>query len=142
MAIEHLQTATPATTPRPGRWLFRLGWLLLLLGLVIFGIQFFALKKYVVPWYAPILATIAALAMLVATVQRWSVLRIIGLGLCLLLTAVEWLFVLGTGAPPYAGPGAGQMIPAFSAIRADGSPFSERDLAGQPTVLLFFRGHW
>lgn len=142
MATESVQAPITKAT-RPGRWLFRLGWGLFFLGFVIYAVQFFALKQFVVPWYAPILGTVAVIAMLAAVIQQWTVLRIIGLLLCALLTAGQWQF-LGweMRAPEYAGPPAGQKIPTFTAQRGDGSAFTDKDLLGQPTVLLFFRGHW
>jgi hypothetical protein len=142
MAIEDIASDTSVRSAAPGRRLFWLGWGLLFLGLGIYVIQFFALKQYVVPWYAPSLATVGVIGMLIATVQRWSVWRLLGLAVCLVVVSFEWLLLLTTGAPAYKGPKAGDLVSAFSAIRADGSAFSERDLAGQPTVLLLFRGHW
>ncbi len=36
----------------------------------------------------------------------------------------------------------GDAIPAFSAIDADGNAFDSRELAGNPLLIKFFRGHW
>jgi hypothetical protein len=143
MATEKLEAPVSAFPRTRGRRLVWLGWGLLLLGLVIYAVQFFALKQYVVPWYAPVLGTAGAAAALLAVCQRWTVLRIVGLLVCALLVGVEWYFLLFMSrAPAYAGLEPGQSIPAFTAIRADGTHFSNEQLAGQPTVLLFFRGHW
>jgi cytochrome oxidase Cu insertion factor (SCO1/SenC/PrrC family) len=45
--------------------------------------------------------------------------------------------------PAYEGPArAGDKLPAFTTTRADGSPFTEKNLqSGQPSALVFFRGH-
>jgi hypothetical protein len=143
MAIEEIPSATSSAASAPGRRLFRLGWILLLAGLAIYAIQLFALKQYVVPWYAPILATIAVAGMLVAVVRHWTVWRLVGLVVCLLVMAGEWLFLtVGTPAPAYQGPGIGQPLPEFSAIDPNGAPVMRNNLLGRPTVLLFFRGHW
>jgi hypothetical protein len=97
----------------------------------------------VVPWYAAILATIGAAGMLFAVVQRWTVWRLVGLAVCLLVTAGEWLFLtVVTPAPAYKGPGVGQPLPEFSAIDPNGAAVARNNLLGRPTVLLFFRGHW
>jgi 4-amino-4-deoxy-L-arabinose transferase-like glycosyltransferase len=142
MAIEEIPTPTSVQAPAPGRGLFRLGWVLLLVGLAIYAIQLFALKQYVVPWYAPILATIGVAGMLVAVVRRWTVWRLVGLAVCLLLTAGEWAFLATTRTKAYAGPSIGDPLPAFSAIDQNGSSVTENNLAGRPTVLVLFRGHW
>lgn len=143
MATENLPAPPPTRCRPPARWLFRGGWALVLLGLVGYAVQLAALKQFFVPWYAPVLATAGVLAMLLAVRQRWSVLRVLGLVLALLLTAGEWFFLVSLSrAPTYAGPATGQHVPTFAAIRADGTSFSDRDLASQPTILVFFRGHW
>lgn len=36
----------------------------------------------------------------------------------------------------------GQKLPEFTAKRQDGSVVSSRDLAGSPTLLIFYRGNW
>ena len=77
MAIESPQTVP--SPPRPqGRWLFGLGWLLAILGIAAYFVQLFALKQFVVPWYAPVLASIGGIVMVIA-LGRWTVLRIFGL---------------------------------------------------------------
>jgi peroxiredoxin len=49
-----------------------------------------------------------------------------------------------TRLPLYKGPVAmGRPFPAFATVRADGSPFTQRDLQGDKnSVLVFFRGRW
>jgi hypothetical protein len=136
--------ALEAVRPRlPGRWRFRLGWALLLTGLIVYGVQLVALKQFVVPWYAPVLGTMGVVAMLSAMRQRWTLWRTVGLALCALLVALQWFFLVSASRlPTYAGPETGHKFPAFTAVRADGSPFTERNLGEQATVLLFFRGRW
>ena len=36
----------------------------------------------------------------------------------------------------------GDVIPQFVALNDDGERFNSGDLAGQPTLIKFFRGHW
>ena len=62
----------------------------------------------------------------------------------LLVTAVSWALLLGDRVPAYTGPvTVGQPVLAFATKRADGSPFTQRDLEGdQDNVLVFFRGRW
>jgi hypothetical protein len=143
MATENLPTASSLRSPPTGRWLIGLGWGLLLLGLGFYFFQFFALNQYVVPWYAPAMGTAGVVFILIATLKRWTVWRLVALALCLLLTGFEWHFLLSASwLDNYAGPEVGKNVPLFTAVRADGRPFTERDLAAAPTVLLFFRGHW
>jgi peroxiredoxin len=38
---------------------------------------------------------------------------------------------------------AGKPFPVFTTTKADGSPFTQRDLEGDRiTVMVFFRGRW
>jgi hypothetical protein len=97
------------------------------------------------PWYAPALATLGTALILVALMRRFNVWRVAALLLIGALTAGEWWFLLSASVlPAYAGPAKeGQPFPAFTAARADGTPFTQDDLKGdQGTVMVFFRGHW
>ena len=131
------------TSPRTGRKLIWLGWALLVLGLAGYVVQLLVLKRFLTPWYAPALGTVGLLAMVVAIRQRFSVWRVLSLVACGLLVAGQWSFLLWLSrAPEYAGPEPGQKVPTFAATRADGASFTDRDLQGSPTILLFFRGRW
>ena len=45
--------------------------------------------------------------------------------------------------PPYFGPAqVGQKVPAFTTQLADGKAFTDKDLNGQDSIVLFFRGRW
>ena len=96
------------------------------------------------PWYAPIAATLGVLLIAVALWQARSVWRLLALLLIVLLAGAEWAFMLETRLPAYAGPvAAGQPFPEFTTVRADGTPFTQRDLEGdQNNVMVFFRGRW
>jgi hypothetical protein len=134
-----------APVPRStGRMYLLLGVLLGVLGLVIYFVQI-GMQQFVVPWYAPILATAGAALILLATVKRPGVIRVLVLLVFLALAGFEWyVLTVATRLPAYAGPvKVGQPLPAFATTRADGSPFTDKDLqAGNPAVLVFFRGHW
>lgn len=133
----------PATRSR-GRLLFWSGIGLFVLGLVSAGTQY-ALKQLMVPWYAPVLATVGVGLVLLSCRRRPTVVRFIGLGLLTVACAFEWYFlVVATRMPQYTGPAqVGSTVPAFSALRADGSAFTDDDLKhGPPTALVFFRGRW
>ena len=62
----------------------------------------------------------------------------------LALAGFQWTFLFLVRLPEYTGPVAvGQPFPAFTTQRADGTSFTQRDLAGeQNNVLVFFRGRW
>jgi hypothetical protein len=96
------------------------------------------------PWYAPALATLGVVLILVSLVRRFSVWRLAALLLVGAIMAFEWWLLLGSALPAYAGPvKTGQPFPAFTAARADGEPFTQDNLKGdQDTILVFFRGHW
>lgn len=124
------------------RRLLLLGVALAIVGVVIYAIQI-AAKRLTVPWYLPATATVAALLLAVSLWRARSVWRVVLLLLMLLLAGAEWSFLLATRLPPYTGPIAvGKPFPAFATTRADGRPFTERDLRGDKSVLVFFRGRW
>jgi hypothetical protein len=76
--------------------------------------------------------------------KRTTVWRAIALLAVLLLAGAEFAVLNALRLPAYTGPIAlGRPLPAFEARRADGTSFSQNDLAGdQHSVLVFFRGRW
>lgn len=97
----------------------------------------------VTPWYVPAFGTLGAL------LAVWAFARGRGMGalaVAVLLTAFagfQWFVVLSSRLPAYAGPvEVGKPFPAFQTTRADGSPFTDADLRGQATALVFYRGRW
>lgn len=113
-------------------------------GLLAMVVQFFVLKHLDVPWYMAVLGTLGAVLIAVAMFQRRSLFRGLALALFVALTALEWYtLVVLVRLPAYAGPArVGEPIPEFTTTLADGSSFSDRDLRGDPAVLVFFRGRW
>ncbi len=137
--------APPGIVSPPRHWpLFLVGLLLFLLGPPIYVVQF-QWRHLDVPWYVPIMAS-AGVALMIASVwRRCGVMRILGLLFFTVVCGLEWFMLLvGTATPLYRGPAQpGRTVPEISARLADGTPFTEKDLAqGSPTVLLFFRGRW
>lgn len=128
---------------RPGRGGILLGFALAVLGVATYVVQF-NLHRFSVPWYLPITGTLASLLLFGSLLRRRSLWRVLAFVLVLALAAGEWGFILMTRLPAYTGPVAvGKPFPAFSTLRADGTPFTERDLGGdQNTVFVFFRGRW
>jgi hypothetical protein len=97
------------------------------------------------PWYLPLLATAGVALMGVSLWRRRGVVRGLILVPFLLLCGMEWFFVaVASRTPPYAGPARpGRAVPRFATTRADGSSFTQEELAkGTATVLVFFRGRW
>ncbi len=138
-----MSTSPPAPRRYPGRLLVALGLLLAALGLIGYVAQL-AAHRLNTPWYLPIAATVGAALLVAALWQARSVWRILALVLVVLFAAAAWAFLLGTRLPAYAGPvAAGKAFPDFTTERADGTPFTQRDLEGdQDNVLVFFRGRW
>ena len=114
-----------------------------MLGVLAYVAQVAALQLRM-PWYLPITGTIALMLVILSLKQKRSVWRFLALVFVLLLTGMEWMFVFGGRLPAYRGPVAvGKPFPAFATLRADGTPFTERDLGGaQNDVIVFFRGRW
>jgi hypothetical protein len=124
--------------------LFLFGGLLFLVGPAIYAVQL-SQSHLSAPWFVPILATAAAFCMAASVWQRRGVFRKVGLVICALLCTFEWFMMLVVfSTPPYSGPAqVGRRLPPFTTALADGTRFSEKDLAnGKPTVLLFIRGRW
>jgi hypothetical protein len=137
-------STTPLAAERSvGRGYFWAGLGVCLLGLVLAVIQF-SLKQLFVPWYTPALATGGTLLLLVAVARRLSVVRVVALVLVAAVAALQWfVLVVLMKLPAYGGPEAGEHLPAFRTVHADGRPFTEADLRdGSWRVLVFFRGRW
>jgi hypothetical protein len=126
-----------------GRLLLLLGLALAVLGVVAYVVQL-ALKRLTWPWYMPALAWLGVTLVIMSLWKRRTVWRGLALVAVLLLAGAESAALYATRLPPYAGPVAvGRPFPAFEARRADGTPFTQADLAGdQHHVLVFFRGRW
>jgi hypothetical protein len=122
--------------------------LLLGLGIAIGAIAAYAVQimshRLTAPWYLPYATTLGVAFVALSLWQMRTVWRVLGLILVLLLAGGAWMLVFGGRLPPYTGPVAvGRPFPAFETIRADGTPFTDRDLQGnQNTILVFFRGRW
>jgi hypothetical protein len=135
-------TADPAAIPKSsGRATLWVGVSTCLLGLIAYMAQLEA-GKLSVPWYAPALGVLGTALVVRSLRHRRSAWRVAALLLLVALTAGELWFLLSyCRLPPYTGPvTAGEPFPAFTAARADGTPFTREDLKG--TVLVFFRGWW
>ena len=120
-----------------------LGLGLAVLGVVAYIVQF-SLERLIMPWYMPALGLLGVVLVVVSLLERRTVWRVLALLAVMLLTGAELAFLYAVRLPPYTGPIAvGRSFPAFEARRADGTPFTQRDLAGdQNNVLVFFRGRW
>jgi hypothetical protein len=137
-------TTAPATNRSRGRGLLWAGIAIGLLGIPLYIVQF-SMGVFTVPWYQPVLATLGALLLLVAVARRGSIARVIALVLIGGFAGLDWYFVASISKlPSYEGPArAGQKMPTFRTAKADGQPFTEKDLqASKRNVLVFNRGRW
>src|SRR5262245_34270874 len=135
----------PPTRRSTGRGYFWAGLGACVLGFGLAVAQFAWLKRQVVPWYSPALATLGALLLLVAVTRRWSIVRGIALLLVAAFAGFQWLFLVSLAKlPDYEGPArAGRPFPEFRATYADGRPFTDADLRDNSRrVMVFFRGRW
>jgi hypothetical protein len=126
-----------------GRLLLLLGLSLAVLGVGAFAVQM-SLKRLMAPWYMPALALLGVILVVISLVERRTVWRALALFAVVLLAGAELAFMYAVRLPAYTGPIAvGRPFPAFETLRADGTSFSQRDLAGdRNNVLVFFRGRW
>jgi hypothetical protein len=146
-SIQMVGTISPplaGKTQSSGRLALGIGIALLFLGPVLFMIQISA-KLLRVPWYAPVIATLGVVLLLLAMRRKSNVWRILALTLGILFTAGQWHFLLSLSKlPEYAGPvSTGAAFPTFSTTLADGTTFNQDGLRGeQNTLMVFFRGRW
>jgi hypothetical protein len=118
------------------------------LGLAVLGVAASAIQlslgHLMLPWYMPAAALLGVALMVASLWKRRTVWRALALILVVLLAGFEFVALIATRLPPYAGPIAvGRPFPAFEARRADGTPFTQNDLIGdQHQALVFFRGRW
>ena len=139
-----MNTPSPVTARRfPGRLLLLSGLVLVALGIIGYAVQIW-MQRLTTPWYMPILATFGAMLVIASVWQKRTLWRILSMVLVVLIAGLEWASLLAVRVPPYEGPvEVGHAFPTFTTTRADGTPFTERDLAGgQNHVLVFFRGRW
>jgi hypothetical protein len=138
-------TTPAAAAPRryPGRLFLLLGLAAAPLAVAGYVVQF-AAHRLATPWYLPAAATLGVALVVLSLWQARTVWRIVALVPVALLAAAAWLLVLGEPLPAYTGPvAAGHAFPAFATLRADGTSFTQHDLAGDAdNVLVFFRGRW
>jgi hypothetical protein len=134
-----------ATAPERSRGRLQLlaGLGLAALGIVAFAAQL-SLHRLKVPWYMPASALLGAALVAATLARRRTIPRVLALGAVVLLAGLEVAALNAMRLPPYPGPVAvGRPFPAFEAKRADGTPFTQGDLAGDPqNVLVSFRGRW
>jgi len=104
----------------------------------------FSLQRLTTPWYMPALAVIGVVLVVISLFERRTVWRVLALLAVVLLAGGELALLYALRLPSYTGPiTVGRPFPAFEAKRADGTPFTQRDLAGdRNNVLVFFRGRW
>lgn len=129
------------------------GWPLFLLGVVVFFagpiagfVQTAVLGLMPTPWLMPALSVAGVALMGLSLCRRFGIARTIGFVFFVLLTGLEFFFVLVLGKTPlYTGPAQpGSPLPAFeTTLAADGSTLTNRNLTGDGgTVIHFYRGHW
>jgi len=138
---------TSSSSPAPHRFRGRL-FVLLGLGLAVLGVVAYVVQisvgRLMAPWYMPTMASLGVVLVVVSLLERRTVWRVFALLVVVLLAGAEWAVLCALRLPAYMGPIAvGRPFPAFETSRADGTPFTQRDLAGdRNSVLVFFRGRW
>src|SRR5258708_34723435 len=84
------------------------GWLWLGLAVGVLGVLAYvrqvAALRLGMPWYLPFTGTLAVILVVRSLWEARSAWRYLALVFVLLLTGMEWMFVLSTRLPSYAGP--------------------------------------
>jgi hypothetical protein len=131
------------TVRHPGRSLLLLGVLFALAGPIINALLMFAAGILITPWYAPPLGILGLALTILALMRSRSILRWAAAVICTLLVAFSSVVLFAMRTPAYTGPvKTGQPFPAFATTLADGSAFTQADLQGKDTVMVFFRGRF
>jgi uncharacterized membrane protein HdeD (DUF308 family) len=135
--------AAPKPYALRGRISMILGVVLAFLGVGAYATQI-SLQRLATPWYMPVTALLGVVLVATSLWERRTVWRGIASLVVLLLAGAEITFFYVTRLPGYAGPIAeGRPFPAFETSKANGTVFTQQDLAGdQTSVLVFFRGRW
>jgi len=134
-----------AAAPSSGRGWLLLGMALCVLPILAYGVQFGVFQRMFVPWYIPILTTMAVVLVFMAVRQRRTWPRLVTLVGAAALASFQWFaLTAAVRLPEYTGPAkAGASFPAFTTQTADGRTITEGDLAqGKTTILVFYRGRW
>jgi hypothetical protein len=126
-----------------GRLLMPAGLGLAVLGVAGYAIQL-ALHRLMLPGYVPATALLGVVLVVASVWKRRTAWRVLALLVVALLAGFELVALYALRLPPYAGPIAvGRPFPAFEAQRADGTPYTQKDLVGDyHHVVVFFRGRW
>jgi predicted membrane channel-forming protein YqfA (hemolysin III family) len=126
-----------------GRLYLLLGLTLPLLGVAGYVVQT-SFERLTAPWYVPGFAVLGVILVVMSLFERRTAWRITALVLVVLLATAEGAVFYLLRLPGYTGPiKVGHPFPTFETVRADGTPFSHRDLYGdRDNVLVFFRGRW
>ena len=82
----------------------------------------------------------AVIALMAARRGRLGVRLLAGANV-VLAGAFAWLLFGGMRVPAVAGPPLGSTVPAVTVTANDGRPFDVAS-AGDPLLLVFYRGHW
>ena len=134
---------TPLTRRPSGRRLMLVGLGLALAGVIAYAVQLY-FRRLMFPWYLPASAAIGLALVAASLWQQRSVWRVVALIAVVLLVSLELTALYAMRLPRYSGPIAvGRPFPAFEAKLADGTSFTQGNLAGdRDTALVFFRGRW
>jgi hypothetical protein len=142
---EPVPSTRPKVKPRVDRFLLWTGMALAIFGALAYMVLLGKAELLHIPWYAPVFASVGAVLVFLSILQKRTLWRLLGLLLVVGLAGLEWWFLLSyTKLPQYQGPlAAGRAFPAFEAKTAAGQPFTQQQfISDQPTLLIFFRGHW
>src|SRR5262245_61150865 len=124
--MNNVSLASSRTTN--GRSLLWLGLAVTVLAIAAYVVQV-SFARLSSPLYVPIAATIGVALVIAALMKQRSFWRWTALVFIVFLAGAEWFFVIGTRLPNYSGPVAvGQSFPAFSAMTANGKPFTQHEL--------------
>ncbi len=142
--LENVADSSPRAAHGKARGLFWTGIATPVAAIAFYVVQF-NFGILVVPWYVPVLTTLAALLLWRSQSQHRSAMRIVAFAFVGLLAVAEWyFFVAMSRLPNYAGPATvGRPIQSFQTTLADGGLFDDRRLRdGKVRILTFFRGRW
>lgn len=129
--------------PCPCGWTFRIGFSLPFLGMALYTLQFMVFKSLSLPYYLPVLALVGMVLMVRESRKSKSITRYVAMGLGFVLTLASLFFVFGMNQSEYKGPAkVGAAVPSFSVFDAQGVKIDSAAIAGDKSIVVFFRGRF
>lgn len=128
--------------PKNGRGLYLAAWALALGSGAVYYTLIFTRGIFQIPWYFVAASTLAVVLAIAGLFKKRGILRYAATLILALIAFTAWMPAV-MKVPPYEGPVVvGKPLPVVLGKKADGTPFTNADLIGKRTAVVFYRGWW